>query len=79
MVRKFKMACLRLHADRRGATQSVEVLMMVAIALMTCLGITQVAGIGTGGAEDSGLFGGLGDLADNLGLGDFVTGGFGIF
>jgi hypothetical protein len=72
MARKLKLVWLRLHADRRGTTQSVEVLMMVAIAMMTCLGVTQVAGIGLGGAEDSGLFGGIGQLIDNLDLGGFL-------
>lgn len=72
MTRKLAAALVRLHQDRRGATQSVEVLMMVAIAMMTCLGVTQVAGIGIGGAEDSGLFGGIGKLVSELDLGSFL-------
>ena len=69
MISYVRSAMARFHKDRRGSTQSVEVIMMIAICMMVCLGITQVAGIGMGGAEDSGMFGSIGGLLDNLDLG----------
>lgn len=72
MLRRIQSGLVRLHRDRRGASQSVEVLMCVAIALMVCLGVSQVAGVGIGGAEDSGLFKGIGSVLDSLDLGQFL-------
>ena len=64
MLRRAKSVLVRLHRDRRGAG-TVEVMMIVAVALMICLGVMQVTGVDTDGAGDSGLFGWLIDFAES--------------
>lgn len=68
MLRRIQSGLVRLHCDRRGAG-TVEVMMIVAVALMISLGVMQVTGVSTDGAGDSGLFGWLADFAaDRMGV-----------
>ncbi len=64
MLRRIQSGLVRLHCDRRG-TGTIEVMMIVAVALMVILGVMQVTGVSTEGAGDSGLFGWLADFALN--------------
>lgn len=64
MLRRIQSGLVRLHRDRRGMG-TVEVMMIVAVALMVSLGVMQVTGVSTEGAGDSGLFGWLADFASS--------------
>jgi Flp pilus assembly pilin Flp len=72
MLNRMKGLVVRFHEDRRGS-QSVEILMILAVAAMVCLGVSQVAGVGLGGAESggSGIMAGIGDWLGNFGLDGF--------
>ena len=72
MVRRFQLAIGRIHGDRRGATQSIEVLIILAVCVMVCLGVTQVTGVTSGGGSNKGLFSGIGSFLDKLDLGSFL-------
>lgn len=68
MLRRIQSGLVRMHRDRRGAG-TVEVMMIVAVALMITLGVMQVTGVGVGGAGDSGVFGWITDFVkDTIGM-----------
>ena len=72
MLNRMKGLVVRFHEDRRGS-QSVEILMILAVAAMVCLGVSQVTGVGLtvpkrGG---SGIMAGIGDWLDKFGLDGF--------
>ena len=72
MLNRMKGLVVSFHEDRRGS-QSVEILMILAVAAMVCLGVSQVTGVGLSGANSggTGIMGGIGDWLGKFGLDGF--------
>jgi hypothetical protein len=54
-------------AKKRGSG-AVEILMILAVAAMVCLGVCQVTGIGVDGPTGDGIFSYIDEFLKNLGL-----------
>lgn len=55
MCTAIKNTIARLHRDDEG-TETLQVVMVAAIAVMVCIGVMKVTGITVDGGESGGLF-----------------------
>lgn len=66
MMASVKNVLVRIHRDDEGM-ESIQIIMILAVAAMVCLGVTKVSGIASNGTPDGGgLFGAVGGLVKNL-------------
>lgn len=65
-MKKFQSVVAKFHRDEVGM-ESVQIIMILAIAAMVCLGVTKVAGTSTSeGGSGDGLFGGISSTISSI-------------
>ena len=65
MLNRVRSVAVRLHHDDAGM-ETVQIIMVLAIAAMVCLGVSKVSGVGAEGANGSGIFKVLGGIASKF-------------